>query len=258
MWMKNDCTKPACCRNPNGRCTPFTSAELTSKNAYPFGTFIFVGKPAISVIGDLDTYSCFALRTEYATLHDLSIKMGIHICFPSQNHNIIQFMIRYGDQTHRQKIEVSYDTTEFSELYRIDWLPDHVAFHIGKKLVHLVTLHDIMIPDNGMHIKVSLMPQQTNDGELHTFTSTVDDEVAKVLIINLIRFKKHDVPIEHVELHKAHSKHTFYIKEISCSAALLLTFTIVYFCNFKTSDIPDGYNSLQSEDIDSTKVWLAH
>jgi len=207
LWLRNNCSqKELCChKDPEkifpsigGYCTPYTSGEFTSLHTYSYGTFFFFGKAPRPAQGSaINVWGCWSLRRELVFTHQPT-HMHIQMCFPSQDGNKIIFTVKYGDRIAKQPVIVKFDTRFEAALYRIDWFPDFIIFHIGKDPIYVVKQKDMMIPDSRLHIKLFLAPQGNRDGIDIDFPQNGD--AAMVMQAFQLAYKKADIPLEHIEL----------------------------------------------------------
>jgi len=183
--MMNNCAFPQCCEVKE-RCTSYTSAHLSSREEYGFGSFEFLAKVALNPDGlkqgKHDALSCFALRKTIEGAHD-NLHMDVSMCFPSNATNRAILSAQYGTNRYQEIVKLPYDAGRRVALYRIEWHVHAIEFFVNTHRLASVIRAEF-IPDMALKIQLMLVPRQPL-GKMN-YKNPIEQE----LYIFLARFTK--------------------------------------------------------------------
>lgn len=146
-----------------GFCTPFTSANIVSKDKFGYGSFRIYANAAHEVSGLRNAiheiWSCFYLDTSMGRV-GLENTTSISMCMfagpgPSKE---VAIVYQNGNSIDRLSVEIPFDARNVGVIYRIDWSSTFIEWFLNGKSLHKVTSDKFPIPDMPLYWKTGIFP----------------------------------------------------------------------------------------------------
>jgi len=183
MRLRNNCF--GCCKER--RCANFTTGIISSKEAYGFGKYSFVGRPALSKINSksissFHAISCFGLKG-----HKEGNMLEVSFCFESEDARHVYLKMINGGHRWVQKITLMFNTATETGIYSLDWQKDSVTF-IVNHIVQKTLISTFVVPEP-LHIKLLLLPSFTSQG-----LAFRRDQTSMSMQIFSVQYRKYSIP----------------------------------------------------------------
>jgi len=153
----------------NGTCAHFTTGVMTSKDAYPYGSFTVVAKAAAKREHQVGRnkilatgWTCFLGRQ--LVKKPWYYAKEISMCFSSDDPHYATFRLDYGpgpSDHHEAKINLGFDASYHVAVYAWQWRRETVAFLVNNVVRKTWVSSKNLMPNmyyGPMQIEVSLLP----------------------------------------------------------------------------------------------------
>jgi len=144
-------------------CTPFTSANIVSKDKFGYGSFRVYANAAHEVSGLRDAiheiWTCFYLDSSQGR-KGIENTTSISICLlagpgPSKE---VAIIYQNGNSADGASVQIPFNARNKAVIFRIDWKPTHIEWFLNGKSLHKVTSGTFPIPDMPLYWKIGIFP----------------------------------------------------------------------------------------------------
>jgi len=158
---REDFTIYKCCEKEY--CTPFTSANVVSKEKFKYGSFRVYANAAYEVSGLKDAiheiWSCFYLDSSIGQT-GIENATSISMCLlagpgPSKE---VAIIYQHGDAANGINVHIPFNARNVGIIYRIDWTSNLMEWFINGQSVHKVTSEEFPIPSVPLYWKTGIFP----------------------------------------------------------------------------------------------------
>jgi len=185
--------------------------------------------------------SWVSLKGSLRSFHE-PILLEISFGFPSHHETSVILLAKYGEQIYQETVDLMSDRSQHGGVYAIDWSPNAITWTLNGMEIASITEKQFLIPDDPLRIHAIIIPDVKED------LIPREQYYRSVLHMYFLRYKKHDIKIEHVELLTKSDVHSLYHNGIILGLlGGVSLFVLIWLRRYMFDDIPRGYNVLNGD-----------